>query len=428
MLRGRGAPRRRSEQKIALLHADRRRLRDRARRSGARLRGAGAGARRRSAEPGGAASVERLARALRRWTTWSDATGGWSASVADPERKNALYHRIARLAEPELGDDAPAARLPRGAGCLAARSRGGQRAGAALSAHLRLRQPGRAAAAQGRDGRRRRREEGAVLQGGAALRRGAREPREGDRRLPAGAVVDDNDATALDELERLYIRLERWEPSRTSTPRRRSWPPTPDEKKQMLFVLGQVYDRELEDPERAIETYSSIIDLDPEDFDAVQALDRLYQQTGRWYDLLAVLERQTELAPSTRRDGLAALPHRRAVARELKDLARAVEAYRDVLALDRRTSRRCGARRAGARQGRAGAGGAVLEPIYESAGEWERVIDVYEVMAAQHRGSGAQGGAAVTASPTSTSGGCRPRTRRSTRTAARCASIRATRT
>ena len=33
------------------------------------------------------------------------------------------------------------------------------------------------------------------------------------------------------------------------------------------------------DPERAIETYTSIIDLDPDDFDAAQALDRLYLQT-----------------------------------------------------------------------------------------------------------------------------------------------------
>ena len=40
---------------------------------------------------------------------------------------------------------------------------------------------------------------------------------------------------------------------------------TPEEKKQMLFVLGQVYDRELRDIARAIETYQTILDLDPED-------------------------------------------------------------------------------------------------------------------------------------------------------------------
>ena len=51
-LRGRGAPRRRSGAEDRALQADRRRLRDRAGRSGARLRGVGAGARRGSAESG----------------------------------------------------------------------------------------------------------------------------------------------------------------------------------------------------------------------------------------------------------------------------------------------------------------------------------------------------------------------------------------
>ena len=63
-------------------------------------------------------------------------------------------------------------------------------------------------------------------------------------------------------------------------------------------MLGQVYDRELANPEKAIETYSAILDIDPDDLEAVQALDRLYGQTERWFDLLAVLERQTELSPS----------------------------------------------------------------------------------------------------------------------------------
>jgi len=69
-------------------------------------------------------------------------------------------------------------------------------------------------------------------------------------------------------------------------------------KKERLFVLGQVYDRELQDAARAIETYTSILDMDPDDLDALQALDRLYLQTERWYDLLNVLERQTELSSS----------------------------------------------------------------------------------------------------------------------------------
>ncbi len=73
-----------------------------------------------------------------------------------------------------------------GARRLAARHRRGQRAGAALPAARRLPQPGRAATAQGRHRRCARSEEGALLQGGPALRRGAGERRQGDRRLSPG--------------------------------------------------------------------------------------------------------------------------------------------------------------------------------------------------------------------------------------------------
>src|SRR6185369_10212189 len=107
--------------------------------------------------------------------------------------------------------------------------------------------------------------------------------------------VDEADTSALDQLERLYIRLARWGELKNVYAKKAELAGSPAEKKQMLFVLGQVYDRELNDPERAIETYSSIMDLDADDYDAAQALDRLYLQTQRWYDLLAVLERQTEL-------------------------------------------------------------------------------------------------------------------------------------
>ena len=195
--------------------------------------------------------------------------------------------------------------------------------------------------------------------------------------------VDDGDKAALDQLERLYIRLARWDDLKDVYAKKAELATTPAEKKQMLFVLGQVYDRELGDPERAIETYSSIIDLDPEDYDAAQALDRLYQQLGRWYDLLAVLERQTELAPSPAE--VVSLRYRigELWREHLKDLGRAVEAYREVLAIDpahEPTLRALEALMQGKDEPVLAA--AVLEPIYESAGEWDRVIAVYEVMQA----------------------------------------------
>src|SRR5438552_620612 len=146
--------------------------------------------------------------------------------------------------------------------------------------------------------------------------------------------IDENDRTAIDALERLYIRLERWEPLKDVYAKKAELATTPDEKKQMLFVLGQVYDRELKDSTRAIEVYQSILDLDPEDSTAIQALDRLYQATSRWYDLLQILEREVDLSMAT--GETVSLKYRigRLWEKELKDLNHAVEAYRAVLSLD----------------------------------------------------------------------------------------------
>src|SRR5437016_13290872 len=100
-------------------------------------------------------------------------------------------------------------------------------------------------------------------------------------------------------LGRLHIRLERWEPLKDVYSKKAELATQPDDKKQMLFVLRQVYDRELKDSTRAIETYQTILDLDPQDATAIQALDRLYHATSRWYDLLQILEREVELSSST---------------------------------------------------------------------------------------------------------------------------------
>ncbi len=194
--------------------------------------------------------------------------------------------------------------------------------------------------------------------------------------------VDDADPVALDNLERLYIRLSLWTDLKDIYAKKADLASSPAEKKQMLYVLGQVHDRELQNPERAIETYASILDLDPEDYDAAQALDRLYQRTERWYDLLAILERQVEMAPSP--EEVVSLRFRSGeLWREhLNDLAHAVEAYRGVLAMDpghEPTLRSLEALMAGTQEPVLAA--QVLEPIYESAGEWDRVVAVYEVMA-----------------------------------------------
>ncbi len=329
-------------------------------------------------------TIERLARALGQLPDLVARYGALVAQVADPELKNALYHKIALVCEVELGDDAQAAVAY--AAALDVSPRDLAAANALEQIYLRgsdypalvvllLRK------AEIVDGLA---EKKTLYYKAAQIYEEVLEDLDQSIAVFKQVLaVDDSDRVSLDQLERLYIRLARWSELKNVYSKKAELAVNPTEKKQMLFVLGQVYDRELNEPERAIETYSSIMDLDPDDYDAAQALDRLYLQTQRWYDLLAVLERQTELAPTPAE--VVSLKFRvgELWREHLKDLTRAIEGYRAVLQMDpthEPTLRALEALMAGRAEPVLAA--SVLEPIYESAGEWDRVIAVYEVMQA----------------------------------------------
>jgi tetratricopeptide (TPR) repeat protein len=331
-------------------------------------------------------TIERLARALGQLPDLVARFQGLVGQVADPELKNALLHKLALLCEIELGDDAQAAAAY--AAALDASPHDLKAANALEQLYLRSSDYPNLVLLLMRKAE--------IVEGLAEKKtlyyKAAQIYEEVIEDLEQAIIVfrqvlsvDDSDRVSLDQLERLYIRLARWSELKNVYSKKADLAPNATEKKQMLFVLGQVYDRELNDPERAIETYSSIMDLDPDDYDAAQALDRLYLQTQRWYDLLAVLERQTELAPSPAE--VVSLKFRvgELWREHLKDLTRAIEAYRGVLQMDPTHEPTLSALEA-LMTGRSGdepvLAAAVLEPIYESAGEWDRVIAVYEVMQA----------------------------------------------
>ena len=198
-------------------------------------------------------------------------------------------------------------------------------------------------------------------------------------------AIDDVDMTAMDALERLYVRLARWEPLKDVYAKKADLAEDPDDKKRMLYVLAQVYDRELGDVAKAIETYQGILDLDADELPAIQSLDRLYGQAERWYDLLGNLERQVELAEAT--GETVALKYRIGHLWQIRlgDVARAIESYREALDLDPQHSETLHALD-GLVHGKTEPvmAARVLEPIYETTGEFAKLVDVLEVMVAHN--------------------------------------------
>ncbi|KAB2911170.1 MAG: tetratricopeptide repeat protein, partial [Kofleriaceae bacterium] len=197
--------------------------------------------------------------------------------------------------------------------------------------------------------------------------------------------IDDVDVPAMDALERLYIRLERWEPLKDVYAKKADLAEDPAEKTRMLYVLGQVYDQELKDVGKAIETFQAILDIDPNEFPAIQALDRLYGAGERWYDLLANLERQAELAEIEGQAGeLVALKYRigQLWQTRLGDQARAIESYREALSMEPSHGETLAALDGLVKQktGEPVLAARVLEPIYEVSGEFAKLVEVLEVI------------------------------------------------
>ncbi len=69
------------------------------------------------------------------------------------------------------------------------------------------------------------------------------------------------------------------------------------EKKQLLFRRAGLLAEALKENDRAIEVYETILDIQLEPA-ALAALETLYQEEGRWTDLVAMYDRQLDAAPA----------------------------------------------------------------------------------------------------------------------------------
>ncbi|MEI7893108.1 MAG: tetratricopeptide repeat protein, partial [Myxococcales bacterium] len=192
--------------------------------------------------------------------------------------------------------------------------------------------------------------------------------------------LDAEDSGALDALVRRYVGLSRWQDLLATYARKGDLGVDTTEKEAIYFAVGAVYERELTDGARAIATYERILELDPEDVAALARLDVLYEQGRNWQELRGVLGREIELAVEPAqslgfRYRIAALYEKR-----LGDVARAVELYQEILITQSDHGPTLEALE-GIKDGTAEplAAAAVLEPVYEAASDWGRLIRVHEV-------------------------------------------------
>jgi tetratricopeptide (TPR) repeat protein len=101
--------------------------------------------------------------------------------------------------------------------------------------------------------------------------------------------------------------------------------------------MGEIQDDQLDDPVQAIAAYRKAHQIDDINLEVLDALERLHRRSQQWDGLIEVLRRKAELCeePDQVMDLRARIGE--LFEEEVGDAARAVESYKDVLAIDPQT-------------------------------------------------------------------------------------------
>ena len=108
--------------------------------------------------------------------------------------------------------------------------------------------------------------------------------------------IDPGHLSALAALEALYLACGMWEP--LTQVLRRQLELQPERAAAIQNQIGEVLDQQLHQPEQAIECYQRVLAVDPENLQAMRALESLYDQTDRGEAYLEMVERQLDLTDS----------------------------------------------------------------------------------------------------------------------------------
>jgi tetratricopeptide (TPR) repeat protein len=185
---------------------------------------------------------------------------------------------------------------------------------------------------------------------------------------------------ALDRLESIYAELADWESLLELYGHRAELATDLESRRSYRWKAAVLCEERLSRPSHAIGHYEAVLELVPEDLQAIIALERLYQADARWQDLAHILEKQIGFGDDIAQ--VVALHYRLGELYELRlgEKALALEHYRAALSGDAGHESTVVAleRLLEDPEHRAGAAEA-LEPIYGGNQQWDRLIRIYEI-------------------------------------------------
>ncbi len=194
--------------------------------------------------------------------------------------------------------------------------------------------------------------------------------------------LDTRNELTLASLERLAEQTSSWHEaaSRYDAEVQRMREESPEEVVHLAKRSAVINEVQLDDVDAAISRYQFVVDVDSADVSAIEALDRLYEQTERWDDLAATL--QIEAAVATTPEDVLNLQFRtgQIFQNQLGNMDSAIAQYREIIAAAPEF-----APAVSALEDLFSSGvqplqiGEVLEPLYRMQGNWGQLLSVQEV-------------------------------------------------
>lgn len=194
--------------------------------------------------------------------------------------------------------------------------------------------------------------------------------------------IDPEAMDALDDLEQLFTRTENWDALRGVLERELELAESAGERETLRTRIGLIWEEKLEDRAQAISIYSSILEDNPSNLEAIESVNRLYAAEGKWDDLAASLRRELALVDG---DAVNGVKNRLASVLEthLNEYEQATDLYEEVVDSDEEDSVALAAleRLLHDPQAPQYRISEIVEPLYLDRDEWTKLIGALEVRA-----------------------------------------------
>jgi golgin subfamily B member 1 len=144
--------------------------------------------------------------------------------------------------------------------------------------------------------------------------------------------LDDADAEALNALEGLYNLVGDFPNLVTILAKKAELAPNPEEQSQLLRAGASIQEEFLEDREAAIGSYAEALNCDPSSTAAMLALERLYEATEKWTDLVDVQRQRMDILKDAEERRRVAASIAMVLEVRLQDVSEAIQVWDQVLA------------------------------------------------------------------------------------------------